>query len=217
MTFTVVARHPVSGRLGIATASAWFAIGREVPLVSEGVGAVAAQADLDPTVGSSVLGHLRRSSDPAAALAAARAADPGWERRQVLAVTPAAMAAHTGGACPTDAGHRLGADHAVVANVADGPIWDTPLPALPDDDADLASWLVGALDRLLAAGGDRRGCRSAALLVGAGAAPDVDGAYRRVDLRVDDADDPIGALERLLRVHRRFAVRAEEWNRRRGT
>ncbi|RMH85670.1 MAG: DUF1028 domain-containing protein [Actinomyces sp.] len=214
VTFTVLARHPRSGRLGVATASAWFAIGREVPWVVEGVGAVAVQADLAPDLRARLIGRLAAGVDPEAALEQVAAGDPGWSRRQVMVMdADGSSAGHTGAACLPAAGHRREPAWMVGANVAAGPIWTVDLEPLPADDRHLADWLVGALRTLADAGGDRRGCRSAALLVAATAPARHDGAHRRIDLRVDDHDDPITELGRLVGVHRHVAAEAEAWNR----
>jgi uncharacterized Ntn-hydrolase superfamily protein len=142
------------------------------------------------------------------------AADEGRSRRQVGIVdAKGACAAYTGEGCTEWAGHREGEGFCVQGNILAGPavvdrMAEAFVAARGKGAGELADWLVAALVAGQAAGGDRRGQQSAALLVvreGGGYAEAND---RYVDLRVEDHQKPIAELERLLALHKRVFAAA---------
>jgi uncharacterized Ntn-hydrolase superfamily protein len=196
MTYSVVARDPASGALGVAVQSCFFAVGAVVPWARPGVGAVATQAFADPAYGHRCLDALAAGSSAAEALSSASAADPAAFLRQVgVVAADGSVAAHTGTGCIDHAGHRTGDGVAVQANMMASPsVWPAMADAYASATGPLPRRLLAALDAAQAAGGDARGLMSAALLV-VGGAP---GDDRLVDLRVDRSTDPLGELARLL-------------------
>jgi len=207
MTFSVVARDPASGQLGVAVATCTLAVGRAAPWARAGVGAVATQASSNRGYGPRLL-HRLAAGDPAgAALDDLLAADPDADQRQVGVLGPhGEPAAWTGGECLSACGHVSGGDFAAQGNMLAS---RSVVPSLADGyreaAGDLAARLVAGLGAGQDAGGDLRGRQSAALLVVSGTRDDEvpwDGVL--VDLRVDDAPDPVAELGRLLRLQRAY-------------
>jgi uncharacterized Ntn-hydrolase superfamily protein len=209
-TFSLVARDPDSGDLGVAVASKFLAVGAVVPFARAGVGAVATQAYVNLTYGPRALEILAAGGDPAACLAEFRATDAGIARRQVgIVAADGASATHTGDGCHDWAGGEAGDGYAAQGNILAGPEVVPAMVAsfrsggdLPFPERLVAALMVG--DR---SGGDRRGRESAALLV-VGAGKGYGGQSDRwIDLRVDDHPDPVPELQRLLDLHRLFLDR----------
>lgn len=200
VTYSIVARDPATGELGVAVQTCMFAVGAIVPWARAGVGAVATQATGEPAYGWRCLDALERGLDAAHALDDARAADPGAVMRQVGVVDAAGNAsAFTGDFCIDHAGHQTGPGYAVQANMMASPdVWPAMADAFESSRGSLAERLLAALRAAESAGGDARGCMSAAMLV-------VDGTRREhpreglvVDVRVDQHDAPLDELVRLL-------------------
>lgn len=201
-TFSIVARDPDTGDLGVAVQSKFFAVGAVVPYAEAGVGAVATQASANTTYGARGLELLRQGLDATDAVERLVADDERRPQRQVGLVDARGNAASfTGEECLDWAGHRTGEGWAVQGNILAGPeVVDAMAEAFQVAEGDLASRLVTALAAGQAAGGDARGRQSAALLVvreGAGYGGFSD---RFIDLRVDDHPAPIRELERLLDI-----------------
>ena len=207
MTFSVVARDPGSGQLGVAVATCTLAVGRAVPWARAGVGAVATQAANRRGYGPLLLGRLAAGDPADATLAELVAADADADQRQVAVIGAGGPpAAWTGGDCLSACGHVTAADFAAQGNMlASRSVVPTLAEGFADATGDLAARLVAALRAAEDAGGDLRGRQSAALLVVA-AARDDEAPWEGVlvDLRVDDAPDPVAALGRLLRLQRAY-------------
>lgn len=206
-TFSIVARDAATGDLGVAVQSHWFAVGAAVTWAEPGVGAIATQSFAEPAYGRKGLARLRAGGAAPEVLAALVAEDGRPDVRQVGMVDAAGrVAAHTGAACMAHAGHLVGDGFAVQANLMAS---DRVVPAMAAAyraaDGDLAERLLATLDAAQAAGGDVRGCQSAALLVVKGQASSEPSHDVVVDLRVDDAAAPLVELRRLLAVHRVYA------------
>jgi len=207
MTFSLVARDPGTGQLGVAVATCTLAVGRAAPWARAGVGAVATQASSNRGYGPRALDLLADGAPAGEALDRLVAADAEAAQRQVGVVGPAGLpAAWTGGECLSACGHLVEADFATQGNMLAS---RSVLPSLVEGYAtatgDLATRLVTALRAGQDAGGDLRGRQSAALLVVSGDRDD-DAPWEgvQVDLRVDDAPDPIAELDRLLRLQRAY-------------
>lgn len=211
-TYSIVARDPGTGELGVAVQSHYFTTGAVVPWGQPGVGAVATQAFADPSYGPRALDLLREGVGAAEALERLVSADPQSAVRQVAIVDASgAVAVHTGTRCIAAAGHRIGDGFSAQGNMLrDDGVYEAMPTAFEKSGGDLASRLVAALDAAEEAGGDVRGRQSAALLVVSGdrSRP---GWERQVDLRVDDHPAPLVELRRLLAIHRayRLLARAE--------
>lgn len=202
MTFSIVARDPRTGRLGIAAATRFFAVGARVPFGASGVGAIATQGLVNPYYGIDGLKLLASGRTPAEVLAKVTEADPGREHRQAHIVDASGRAAaHTGRDCLEWSGHLVGEAVSIAGNVLGGPrVLADALQAYRDHpQLSFAARLIAAMRAAEEAGGDRRGRQSASLLIIG------DDEWSVLDLRVDDHADPLAELQRLERVSR------EEW------
>ena len=203
-TFSIVARDPATGDLGVAVQSHWFAVGAGVTWAEPGVGAIATQSFAEPAYGRKGLLRMKAGEGAKAALAALLAEDPRRDVRQVAFVDgKGEVAAHTGAANLAYAGDRQGAGYSVQANImANDRVVPAMAAAYEQATGDLADRMLAALRAAQDAGGDLRGCQSAAMLIVKGTPSDEPSHDTLVDLRVDDAADPIGELTRLLAVQR---------------
>jgi uncharacterized Ntn-hydrolase superfamily protein len=210
MTYSIVARDPVSGQLGVAVQSCWPMVGAVVTWAEPGVGAVATQSFTEIGYGPRALDLLRAGTSAADALAALIAADPGEAVRQVAIVDRSgATATHTGSGCIAEAGHVTADGVSVQANMMErATVWPAMLAAWESTDGDLADRFMAVLRAAEAEGGDVRGRQSAAILIVGGDVTDRPWD-RLVDLRVDDAAEPLDELARLLRLHRGFEAMDE--------
>jgi uncharacterized Ntn-hydrolase superfamily protein len=203
-TFSIVAADLEAGEVGCAVQSRYFAVGSVVPWAEAGVGAVATQAAGVAVYGVRVLDALRAGATPEDALERVLADDVGRETRQLGVVTAdGRAAAFTGTECLDWAGHRVGAGFAVQGNILAGePVVDEMARAFEETVGPLADRLVASLEAGQAAGGDKRGQQSAALVVErVGAASESrEGIDRVCELRVEDHEEPIVELRRLLGI-----------------
>jgi uncharacterized Ntn-hydrolase superfamily protein len=205
-TYSIVARDPGTGELGVAVQSHWFAVGSLVAWAEPGVGAVATQSFVDPAYGPNGLKLMRDGIDPKQALEQLVRADAAADVRQVGMVdAQARVAAHTGAKCIAFASHHTGAGYTVQANLMGN---DRVVPAMAkafeSATGDLAARMLAALDAAQAEGGDVRGCQSAALLVVTGNRSDKPWAEKRFDLRIEDHPTPLVELRRLLGLARAY-------------
>jgi len=205
-TFSIVARDPATGDLGVAVQSHWFSVGATVTWAEPGVGAVATQSFVEPAYGPRGLELMRAGTAAPDALAQLLARDGGRAVRQVAFVdAKGRVGAHTGDRCIESAGHHIGVGYSVQANLmGNDQIVPSMARAYEGGKGDLAERLMLALEGGQRAGGDIRGCQSAALLVVRGVRSDRPWADKVFDLRVDDSPDPIGELRRLLRLARAY-------------
>ncbi|HSJ50730.1 MAG TPA: DUF1028 domain-containing protein [Actinomycetota bacterium] len=213
MTYSIVARDPETGELGVAVQSHWFAAG-VVCWARAGVGAVATQATALIEHGPLALDLLERGLGAEAALAARGRADGDFGVRQVAVLDASgAVAVHTGESCIPEAGHRVGSGFSCQANMMRrDTVWDAMALAFEAAEGPLAERLLGALDAGEAEGGDLRGRQAARVLVVRGQRTDRPWEDVRLDLRVDDHPDPLAELRRLLVLTRSYdrLERAEE-------
>ena len=199
MTYSIVARS--GDALGVATATCTLAVGAAVPAAAPGIGAVATQALTNRAFRGRGLALLRAGTDPRAVLETFAGEDAAFDRRQVAVLDTAGRAAvWTGPQCLPWAGGWTGPDVALAGNLLTGPeVLEAMRAAFAADPAAaLADRLVAALAAGDAAGGDRRGRQSAALVIVSGADDGECPPPTAVDLRVDDHTDPVAELRRLL-------------------
>ena len=204
-TYSIVARDPATGELGVAVQSHWFAVGSVVAWARPGVGAAATQSVAEVAHGPNALDRLRAGSDASSAIAAVLAGDELARFRQLGVVDARGeAAAHTGSGCIPHAGEVIGQGFACQANMMATEVVPAAMAeAYRDHDGDLAERLLAALDAAEAGGGDVRGRQSAALLV----VPATGEPWRtRFDLRVDDHGEPLAELRRLLRLARAYEL-----------
>lgn len=201
MTYSIIARDPDTGQLGIGVQSHYFAVGASVPFAEYGVGAVATQASAHPEHRAQALDLVRSGSSPAEALECVLSANPQRSRTQVAIMSASGeTATYTGEDCVGLAGHVSDEGISCQANMVEAEVWLTMRDTFAAAEGDLAVRLLAALHAAEAHGGDRRGRQSAALIVTSGSAA----RTLEVDLRVDDHPDPLGELARLDQ-HRRAA------------
>jgi uncharacterized Ntn-hydrolase superfamily protein len=207
-TYSIVARDPSTGQLGVAVQSHAFSVGSIVTWAEAGVGAVATQSLARLDYGPEGLTLMRQGRTAEQALAERLAADPDREVRQVAMVDAAgSVAAHTGARCIQPAGHIVGSGYSVQANLMlNDTIWPAMQQAYESAGGDLVERLLAALDAAQAAGGDIRGQQSAALLVVEGTRAEKPYEGRIFDLRVDDAPRPLQELRRLVRLKRAYML-----------
>ncbi len=205
-TFSIVARDPRTGELGVAVQSHWFTVGATVPWAEAGVGAVATQSFIDPAYGRLGLELMRTGKSAPDALRSLIAGDEGRDVRQVAMIDAAGhVAAHTGAKCIAAAGHYVGPNFSAQANLmANEHVWPEMARAFTTTRGDLADRMLAALDAAQAAGGDIRGRQSAALIVVTGKPTGKPWADRIFDLRVDDSPEPLRELRRLVTLQRAY-------------
>jgi uncharacterized Ntn-hydrolase superfamily protein len=207
-TFSIVARDPKTGDMGVAVQSHWFSVGSIVSWAEAGVGAVATQSFVDPGYGLKGLGLMRDGVSAPDALARLVKADPQPDGRQVAMIdTAGRVQAYTGKAAVAAAGHIVGEQFSVQANMmASEKVWPAMAEAYRRSTGDLADRMLAALDAAQAAGGDARGKQSAALVVvkAKGTGRPWVGADKLFELRIEDHPQPLVELRRLLRLQRAY-------------
>lgn len=210
-TYSIVARDPETGELGVAVQSHWFSVGSAVPWAEAGVGAVATQSFVDPSYGKLGLELMRVGRGAPQSLAGLLAADSASQVRQVGMIDArGGVAAHTGEKCIAAAGHIVGEDFSVQANMMEkDTVWPAMAKAYREAKGDLAERMLAALEAAEAQGGDIRGKQSAALIVVSGKASGRPWADRKFDLRVDDHTAPLKELRRLVTLQRAYNLMNE--------
>jgi uncharacterized Ntn-hydrolase superfamily protein len=202
-TYSIVARDPDTGALGVAVQSHWFCVGGVVTWAESGAGAVATQSLAERSYGPNGLALMRGGLDASTALERLVSDDAEADMRQVAFVDgEGRVGVHTGRLCIPEAGHHAGDGYSCQANIMSLPgVPEAMAGAFESSSGALDERLLAALDAAEAAGGDLRGRQSAALLVvSAHGEP-----WRRdVDLRVDDHPDPLAEIRRLHRLHRAY-------------
>ncbi|WP_226359747.1 DUF1028 domain-containing protein [Pseudonocardia sp. ICBG1142] len=206
MTYSIVARDPATGQLGVGCESHFFAPGAGVTRADPGVGAIATQAFVDGRYAGAGMAALAEGRPAAEVLDELVAADPHPQVRQVALVGRSGDAAsRTGGSCIGFCGGIVEGPVAVQGNMlASDRVLPEMLAAYRSAPGDLAERLMVAMEAAEAAGGDVRGSQGASLVVVDGEPVSDPWNHRPVDLRVDDHPDPVGELRRLLGQRRAF-------------
>ena len=208
MTWSIIARDNASGQIGIAVATKFFAVGALVPHIAAGIGAVATQALVNPYYGIDGIRMLREGKSPETIAAALTASDDGRESRQLHVIdAQGRVAAHTGKECVDWCGHVKGDGFSIAGNMlASAAVLDDTAKAYATNQSlPFPQRLIAAMRAGEAAGGDKRGKQSAALLIHGSE------EWSALDLRVDDHADPLTELERLERVSRERWVHFREF------
>ena len=211
MTYSIVARDKNTGEFGVAVQSHYFQVGPVVPWALAGVGAVATQSQVNISYGPLGLELLRAGYSAEQALKALTAGDPHADLRQCAIVDAAGnVATHTGAKCIPAAGHKVGDGFSCQANLMEkDTVWGAMAAAYESTAAPLADRMMAALDAAEAEGGDIRGRQSSAMLVVSGTGTGRSWDDRLIDLRVDDAAEPLLELRRLLRIKHAYAADSE--------
>jgi uncharacterized Ntn-hydrolase superfamily protein len=205
-TFSVVARDPVTGDIGVAVQSHYFSVGSVVTWAEPGVGAVATQSFVDPRYGAKGIELMRGGTPAPDALAKLLADDKTPEVRQVAMVdAQGRVNSHTGAKCIAFASSHVGNQYAVQANImANDKVVPAMAAAYESTKGDLTERLLATLEAAQAAGGDLRGCQSAAILVVSGTKNDTPWKEKKIDLRVEDSANPLKELRRLVVLARAY-------------
>jgi uncharacterized Ntn-hydrolase superfamily protein len=225
-TFSIVARDPETGQMGVAVQSHWFAVGQIVPWAEAGVGAVATQSFVDPSYGKLGLDLMRSGKSAGSALRALLTGDGSCQVRQVAMIDATGVVATftgakdilaAGGIAGNHAGSEdlqcgagggtlsYGNDFAVQANLmANDKVWPAMAEAYASTKGDLATRILAALDAAQAAGGDIRGKQSAAIIIVNAKSTGRAWQDRLFDLRVDDHPQPLVELRRLVALQRAY-------------
>ena len=205
-TFSIVARDPATGELGVAVQSHWFSVGSIVAWAEAGVGAVATQSFVDPSYGKNGLDLMRSGRSATDTLKELLAKDEAREVRQVAMIdAQGRVDAFTGKNDIQAAGHIVGNNFSVQANLMlNDKVWPAMARAFENAKGDLADRMMAALDAAQLAGGDIRGRQSAALIVVTGKPTGQAWKDRTFDLRVDDNPEPLKELRRLVTLQRAY-------------
>jgi uncharacterized Ntn-hydrolase superfamily protein len=205
-TFSIVARDPATGELGVAVQSHWFSVGSIVAWAEAGVGAVATQSFVDPSYGKNGLDLMRSGRSAPETLKELLGKDEAREVRQLAMIdAQGRVDAFTGKNDIQAAGHIVGNNSSVQANLMlNDKIWPAMAHAFENTKGDLADRMLAALDAAQLAGGDIRGRQSAALIVVTGKPTGQAWKDRTFDLRVDDSPEPLKELRRLVTLQRAY-------------
>jgi uncharacterized Ntn-hydrolase superfamily protein len=199
MTWSIIARDDATGQFAIAVATRFFAVGAHVPHIAARVGGIATQALVNPYYGIDGVKLLREGRAPADIIQTLTASDSGHRSRQIhiMDASPR-IAAYTGEDCVGWCGHVEGNSFSIAGNMLAGArvLDDTAEAYVANTSLPFARRLIAAMRAGEAAGGDKRGRQSAALLIYG------EELWSELDLRVDDHADPLAELERLEAVSR---------------
>ena len=199
MTWSIILHDRESGRIAIAVATRFFAVGARVPFIEPTKGALCTQAMTNPLYGRRGLGLIRDGVGAVDIVRLLTEPDAGHEHRQLHVLgADGRFAARTGAECVPWCGHWTGDDFSVAGNMLAGPqvVSETVRALRENENLPVPRRLLAAMKAGEAAGGDKRGKQSAALVVYG------DQEYSELDLRVDDHSEPLQELERLEAVSR---------------
>jgi uncharacterized Ntn-hydrolase superfamily protein len=207
-TYSIVARDVTTGEMGVAVQSHYFSVGPVVPWAEAGVGAVATQSLVLIDYGPNGLDLMRQGRTARQALDSLLKADAHNEGRQVAMVdAKGGVAAYTGPSCIPDAGHVEGEGFSCQANLmANARVWPAMAAAYRAAKGDLAERMMQALEAAEKAGGDIRGRQSAAIVIVKAQSTGKPWADRVMDLRVEDHEQPLVELRRLIRLRRAYTL-----------
>ncbi len=205
-TYSIVARDPVTGEMGVAVQSHWFSVGSVVSWAEAGVGAIATQSLVNISFGPRGLELLKQGMTAQQVLDQLISEDEGRDYRQLAIVDAKGnVASYTGKKCIPDAGNIVGDNFSVQANLMENnKVWPAMDKAFRESKGLLAERMIEALTAAQNVGGDIRGQQSAAILIVRGETTGKVWEDRLIDLRVEDHPDPVNEIKRLLKVHRAY-------------
>ena len=206
-TYSIVARDPNTGEMGVGVQSHYFSVGGVVSWGESGVGVVATQSLVNVSFGLRGLELLKQGKSPREALDILITADEGRDVRQVAILdTQGRVAAHTGSKCIVHAGHIEGDNFSVQANMMlTDKVWSAMAKAFEsNNNLPLAERIVKTMEAAETVGGDIRGKQSAAILIVGGKEAENKWEDKIVDLRVEDNAEPVKELKRLLKLYRAY-------------
>ena len=202
-TYSIVAYDERTGQFGVAVQSHWFSVGALVPWARAGVGAVATQSFVKVEYGPDGIALMESGKSAKEALNQLISKDSGQAVRQVAMIdNKGSVAAHTGENCIYAAGHKIGKNYSVQANLMEKEtVWDAMAKAFENAEGDLAKRMMASLEAAENEGGDIRGKQSAAMLIVTGQPTGLPWEDIVMDIRVDDSKHPLKELKRLIRIH----------------
>ncbi len=205
-TYSIVARDPETGEMGVAVQSHWFSVGSIVAWGEAGVGVVATQSFVNPSFGPRGLEIMKNGMSAEETLDLLIASDEGREFRQLAILdVNGNVKTFTGNKCIEDAGHIIGNNYSVQANLMlNERVWGAMARAFERSTGPLAERMIAALEAAQNVGGDIRGQQSASILVVRGNATGNLWEDRLIDLRIEDHPQPIDEIKRLLKVYRAY-------------
>jgi uncharacterized Ntn-hydrolase superfamily protein len=206
-TYSIVARDPKSGEMGVGVQSHYFSVGSIVSWGESGVGVVATQSLVNASFGLRGLDLLKQGKSPKEALDFLISEDEGRNVRQVAILdAQGKVAAHTGSKCIIHAGHIEGNNFSVQANMMlSDKVWSTMAKSFESSvNLPLAERIVKTMEAAETTGGDIRGKQSAAILIVGGKVAKNKWEDKIIDLRVEDHEQPVKELSRLLKLHRAY-------------
>ncbi len=206
-TYSIVARDKVTGEMAVGVQSHWFSVGTIVSWGQSGVGVVATQSFVNPAFGPDGLKLIEEGKDAKQVMDILIKGDEGRDYRQLAVLdVEGVVSAYTGKKCIASAGHRVGDNYSVQANMM---LNDKVVPAMAkafenNEGQPLAERIIRVLQAAEAAGGDIRGRQSAALIVVSPDPAPYPWQDKKIDIRVDDHSEPLVELDRILQVHRAY-------------
>lgn len=205
-TYSIVAMDETTGEMGVAVQSHWFSVGSLVIYGEAEVGVVATQSLVNPAYGPKGLALMKQGLKPQQALEALLANDEGQAYRQVAMLNKEGLSAtHTGKLCIDEATHKRGKNYSVQANMMlKSTVVDAMARAFENSSGDLEDRLMAALKAAEGEQGDIRGKQSAAILIVNAKATGNSWQDTKMELRVEDSENPIQELERLIKVHKAY-------------
>ena len=205
-TYSIVARDPDTGEMGVAVQSHWFSVGSIVSWGEAGVGVVATQSFVNPAFGPDGLELLKSGMTADKVVDILISEDEGRDVRQLAIIdVNGNVKSYTGKNCIPGAGNIVGENYSVQANLMlNDKVPGAMSKAFEESKGPLAERLMAALFAAQEAGGDIRGKQSAAMLIVSGKSTGKVWEDRLIDLRVEDNPEPLKELNRLLKVHRAY-------------
>lgn len=205
-TFSIVAYDQQSGQIGVAVQSHWFSVGSIVSWAEAGVGAVATQSLVNVSFGPRALESLKKGYSPQKTVEELVNADEGRDFRQLAVIdAKGRVATHTGEKCIADAGHIIGKNYSVQANMMlNKEVVPAMSKAFEQSSGPLAERMVAALQAAQKAGGDIRGQQSAAIIIVRVKSTGKFWEDRLIDLRVEDHPNAVKELARILAIFRAY-------------
>ena len=206
-TYSIVARDASTGEMGVGVQSHYFSVGSIVSWGESGIGVVATQSLVNASFGLRGLGFLKQGKSPQEALDILIAADEGRDVRQVAILdAQGRVATHTGSKCIIHAGHITGDNFSVQANMMlTDKVWSAMAKSFKSNaNLPLAERIIKTMEAAETVGGDIRGKQSAAILIVGGKEAQNKWEDKIIDLRVEDHDEPVKELGRLVKLYRAY-------------
>jgi uncharacterized Ntn-hydrolase superfamily protein len=205
-TYSIVARDTITGDMGVAVQSHWFSVGSLVAWGKAGVGVVATQSFINPSFGPRGLSLLENGLSPKLAMQTLLDLDEGRDVRQLAILdVHGNVHAYTGKNCIEAAGHIVGDNFSVQANLMEkNTVWPAMAEAFKNSKGSLAERMLIAMEAAQNEGGDIRGKQSVAILVVKAKSSGNAWEDKVVDLRVEDSENPLKEMRRLLTIHKAY-------------